>query len=84
MLSIFECWVKGNELNNTDLWCLEGKGDTALYKTQTKHEVNNNYYGDTPVFHVWIKGKCELSTTDYQAAVALYQRRVEEVSDSEQ
>ena len=79
MLSIFECWVKGNELNKTDLWCLEGKGDTALYKTQTKHEVNNNYYGDTPVFHVWIKGKSELSTTDYQAAVALYQRRVKEL-----
>ena len=77
MLSIFECWVKGNELNNTDLWCLEGEGDTTLYKTQTKHEVNNNFYGDTPVFHVWIKGKCELSTTDYQAAVSKYRSMVE-------
>ena len=79
MLSIFECWVKGNELNKTDLWCLEGEGDTALYKTQTKHEVNHNYYGNIPVFHVWIKGKSECSTTDYQAALALYQRRVKEL-----
>jgi hypothetical protein len=83
MLSIFECWVKGNELNNTDLWCLEGEGDTALYKTQSKHEVNNNSIGDTPVYHVWIKGKCVSSITDYKAAYDLYQSRVKEISNGE-
>ena len=79
MLSIFEYWVKGCELNNTDLWCLEGEGDTALYKTQSWKLVNNNYYGNTPVYHVWINGKCEISVTDYQAAYGLYQRRIQEL-----
>ena len=79
-MSIFECWVKGCEMNNTNLYCLEGKGDTALYKTQTWKEMNHNYHGNTPVFHVWIKGKCEHSGTDYKAAYDLYQRRVKEVN----
>lgn len=81
MLSIFECWVKGNELNNTDLWCLEGEGDTALYKTQNRYDAHHNTMGTTPVFHVWINGKCVCSTINYQEAVSVYQRRVEEVSD---
>ena len=79
MLSIFDCWVAGCELNKTDLWCLEGEGDTALYKTQSKHMVNNNSIGDTPVFHVWIKGKCKLSTTDYKQAYEKYERELEEL-----
>ena len=80
-MTVFECWVKGCELNDTKLWCLEGKGDTALYKTQKWHELNHNYLGDTPVFHVWINGKCEASVTDYQAAYELYQRRVKEIRE---
>ena len=82
-MTLFEAWVKGNELNNTELWCLEGKGDTALYKTQSKHEVNHNYIGDAPVFHVWIKGKCVASITDYKAAYDLYQSRVGELQKEE-
>lgn len=80
-MTIFDYWVKGCELNNTDLWCLEGEGDTALYKTQNRYEANHNTMGTTPVFHVWIKGKCKCSTTNYEEAYEVYQNRIKELED---
>lgn len=35
-LTQFELWVKGCEDNKTILYCLEGSGNTALYKTQNE------------------------------------------------
>ena len=82
-MTVFEAWLKGCEENNTRLYCLAGQGDTALYKTQSWNEVKHNFFGDAPVYHVWIKGKCEAAITDYISAHALYKRRVKEVTRSE-
>ena len=41
-LTQFELWVKGCEDNKTILYCLEGSGDTALYKTQNELEKKRN------------------------------------------
>lgn len=67
-MSIFDLWVKGCEINKTLLYRLEGNKDTALYKTISQHLVKHNFYYDTPVYHVWVKGKRLIATTSYLEA----------------
>lgn len=67
-MSIFDLWVKGCEINKTLLYRLEGNGNTALYKTISKHLVNHNYFYDSPVYHVWVNGKRLIATTSYLEA----------------
>ena len=71
----FALWVKGCEINKIELYCLEGDGDTGLYETKSKYLYKHNYYYNSPVFHVWIKGKCEFSGLDYLTAQRLYAKR---------
>lgn len=52
----FELWIKGCETNKTFLYCLEGSGDTALYKSQNEYWVKNNKYFTNPVYYVWKDG----------------------------
>lgn len=65
---IFNLWIKGCKVNKTILFCLDGKGETGLYKTTSSHLVKNNYYYDSPVYHVWINGERLIATTSYLAA----------------
>lgn len=65
----FQMWVNACEEFKTIIYCLEGEGDTALYKTTKEHIINNARFYDTPVFHVWIHGKKVLTTMDYIEAV---------------
>lgn len=80
--SNFELWIRDCEINNTELWQLEGDGDTALYKTTKQYKYKYNFYYETPVFHVWIKGKCVTSTTNYQEAYSIYKNRIEELKNN--
>lgn len=74
----FELWLKGCEENGTRLYCLEGKGETGLYKTQSWHLVKNNYFGDSPVYHVWVDGDRKCSILSYSTAMRIW-RNWEEV-----
>lgn len=56
-LSGFELWIKGCETNKTLVYCLEGCGNTALYKTQSQYWYGNNRFYTDPVYHVWKDGK---------------------------
>lgn len=53
----FELWIKGCEINKTLVYCLEGCGNTALYKTQNEYWYKNNRFYTNPVYHVWKDGK---------------------------
>lgn len=53
----FELWIKGCEINKTLVYCLEGCGNTALYKTQNEYWHKNNRFYTDPVYHVWKDGK---------------------------
>lgn len=53
----FELWIKSCEINKTLVYCLEGSGDTALYKTQNEYWYKNNQFYTDPVYHVWKDGK---------------------------
>jgi len=53
----FELWIKGCEANKTLMYCLEGSGDTAFYKTQNEYWYKNNRFYTNPVYHVWKDGK---------------------------
>lgn len=56
-LSGFELWIKGCEANKTLVYCLEGSGDTALYKTQNEYWYKNNRFYTRPIYHVWKNGE---------------------------
>lgn len=64
----FELWIKGCEDNKTILYCLEGSGDTAFYKTQNEYWNRNNRFYTKPVYHVWKKGKRICCNTNFLEA----------------
>lgn len=76
MITIFDLWVSGCKTNNSILHRLEGSGDTGLYETKTPYLQKNNYYYTSPVYHVWIKGKCLISTQNIHEAYELYNKGV--------
>lgn len=83
MGDIFNLWIKGCELNNTLIYLLEGNNDTALYKTTKTYEICNNYYNETPIYHVWICGKWIIATTNYAEAYKLWHSRKFEINKQE-
>ena len=54
MSDLFKLWLRGCELNHTQIYLLEGEGETALYKCW-KTYIGEDYheYNETPVFSVW-------------------------------
>lgn len=69
----FNLWTRGNELNNTTAYLLEGHGDHGLYKLTRQYLLGNNYYLTVPVFAVWIHGQDRLFTTNYLHAVQTWE-----------
>lgn len=57
IMTNFELWIKGCEANKTILYCLEGSGDTALYKTQNEYWYKNNRFYTKSVYHAWKDGE---------------------------
>lgn len=68
----FRLWVKGCEINHTDMYLLEGSGDTAVYKLTRQYECKHNFYNVTPVYAVWVAGKELACTTNYLDAMAVW------------
>lgn len=62
----FELWLNACEENNTMIFKLP---ETGLYETYGEHMVGNNVIRDTPVYHVWKKGKRIYCGLNYIEAV---------------
>ena len=78
MITTYEAWVLGCEVNHTKVYRLEGEGDTGVYKTQEQYEYKNNYYSTTPLYHVWIRGKSVGVLQDYNSAIELYYKKLKQ------
>ena len=57
IMTNFELWIKGCKANKTILYCLEGSGDTAFYKSLNEYWYKNNRYYTNCVYHVWKDGE---------------------------
>ena len=68
----FRLWVKGNEINNTEIWKL-GNG---FYETKRKNQYTDGYL--SPVFFVWdlMNDRMLTATLNYEEAYAAWQRTV--------
>lgn len=66
MSGLFRMWVNSFADPSTELWQLEGDGDTALYKSHRK--------GASPVFHVWIDGEWVCSSMNYRTAYEIFEK----------
>ncbi len=75
----YECWVKGCEINHTNVYLLERQGKCSLFKTNNEYTQNNQTFYTNPVFHVWNGDMWETATEDYQAAYHIYKERLEEM-----
>jgi hypothetical protein len=62
----FELWLKGCKENGTKIYKMPENG---LYKTWNERMVNYNIVRDTPVYHVWKKGKRIYCGLSYLVAV---------------
>ena len=70
--SVFQCWVGSCEENDIFLYPLQvsdSHPETGIYMTKGKFMQNWNYYYGSPVYHVWIDGKCISATRSYYSAI---------------
>ncbi len=57
--------------------------EPGLYKSQSWHEVRNNFFGDTPVYQVFdSSGKRLFASTNYISAFKFWTGRVRELHRS--
>lgn len=77
-MTVFECWVKGCEINGTKIYPLEGSGETALYKCWKEYMLQHREYAESPVYIGWVDGKEVCATTDYQEALTVWQNRMKD------
>ena len=84
MKSIFELWVSSFAGTDTQLFKLQGADtpETGLYQTRHSFEVKHNFYSDTPVYHVWVRGKWIRATTNYQEAVKSFEAEVKKITEA--
>lgn len=68
----FDLWVKGCKQNKTILYCLEGEGDTGLYKLTKEYWHNNNRFYEEPVYIAWIDGKQVCVSRNYIEAYNVF------------
>lgn len=71
----FDLWVNScSSDSDCRLYCLEGRGETGLYQTKTRYMPKGewNYFYHSPVYHVWIEGKCVFTSPDYGTAYRKY------------
>lgn len=68
-----ELWLKGCNMNGTEIWLLESANDTVLYETKNQYISKGNYYYDTPVYHVWQSDKWIVATENYVEAYNIWE-----------
>jgi hypothetical protein len=58
------------------LICMEGKGETALYQTRSKHKERGEWkLFFKPIYHVWINGVCTIHTAEKNTAFTEWKKR---------
>ena len=74
----FDLWVRGCEINDTQIYPLEPspKPCTGLYQTKRQYECEHNYYWTTPMYHVWIDDEHTV-VKDYVEAIRIYEKRLD-------
>ena len=77
-MSNFEIWVKGCEINGSNIYPLEGLGENALYKCWKEYSCNHREYYETPVYIGWVAGKEVCATTNYLEALHSWQLHMKE------
>ena len=78
-MSVFELWANAcasqDGLLFYDLESETGREETGLFMTKAEYFFEGRKYFTSPVFHVWIDGKCVCSTLSYVEAYDIYARR---------
>lgn len=73
MPDAFALWTRDCERTEMELWPMEGRGDHGVYMTKKAYWSRNYRFFTTPMYHVWIRGKCVLTTSNYREAVSRWE-----------
>ena len=84
MKAVFELWVSSFEGTHTQLYKLKGSEipETGLYQTKTVYFQNHTSYYNTPLYHVWYKGRRITTTLSYSEAVTVFENIIKEQGDT--
>lgn len=74
-MTIFNCWVRGCEMNKSTLYCLErsDKPSSGVFKVTSQTQVGNSYQNRNPVYMVWWNGKNIYSGMNYREAICVWE-----------
>lgn len=71
----FDLWVRGCEINEDQIYCLESsdKPYTGLYETKRQYwcDYDHNYYWSSPMYHAWVNDEHTVSR-NYLEAETIY------------
>ena len=73
-MTAFDRWIKSCESTGTEIYRLEGSGETGLYMTKKQYWHENSRYWTEPVYHVWARGKWRLTTLNCQKAYETWRK----------
>lgn len=78
MQSLYELWVESCADDGVLIYQLEQneRQETGLFQTKENFLVGGMEYFTSPVYHVWVDGKCLLATTNYIEAYQTYMRTI--------
>ena len=71
----FNLWSEWCVKYGTELWKLDGDGDTGIY--ETKKLICGGTMWSTPMYHVWFNGKRIVTTENYQEALSIWRAKDE-------
>lgn len=74
-MRIFDLWLTRCKECDSQIFCIHGSGETAIYQTKKAYECKYHTFYTSPVYHVFIHGEWLLATLSYLQAVELYRSK---------
>ena len=84
MKSVFELWAESCVQMGTPPYCMESSEipETGLYQTKSSYTQAHRTYYNSPVYHVWYKGRRVTATLSYSEAVTVFENITKEQGDT--
>ena len=72
----FELWIRGCQINGSEVIRIAGKGRTALYKVTRQTIVKGREYVAVPAVYIgWVRGIQVCASTDFRDAFKAWLNR---------
>lgn len=79
-MSNYKLWLENLEESHVFIYVLEkgeNRPETGFFMTKKRYEYRGNFYFTTPIYHVWVDGKCIATTMNYVDGIDTYRKATE-------